>query len=49
MIKIGKLHSNTNGNSHRVRSVLFIIISFLMPIIIEMLLAVCFDSQQENH
>jgi hypothetical protein len=40
MIGIAKLHSNTNGNSHTVRSVLCIIMNLLMPFVIEMLFAV---------
>jgi hypothetical protein len=43
------LHSNTNGNSHKVRCVLFIIMSLHMLIYIEMLFAVSFSTQQENH
>jgi hypothetical protein len=49
MIRIAKLHSITNGNSHIVRSVLCIIISLLMLIVIEMLNAVRFVTQRENH
>jgi hypothetical protein len=49
MIRIAKLHSNANGNSHTVRSVPFIIMSLLMLIVIEMLIAVRFATQRENH
>jgi hypothetical protein len=38
------LHSNTNGKSHTVRSVLCIIMSLLRLIVIEMLFAVHFAS-----
>jgi hypothetical protein len=48
MIRIAEIHSDTNGNSHTVRCVLSIIMSFLMPIVIEMLFAVRFASQREN-
>jgi accessory gene regulator protein AgrB len=47
MIIIAKLHSNTIGNSHTVRSVLCIIMSMLMLIVIEMLFAVRFATQRE--
>jgi hypothetical protein len=43
------LHSNTNGNSLTVRSLLCIIMSLLMLIVFEMLFAVRFASQRENH
>jgi hypothetical protein len=49
MIRIPKLHSNTNGNSHTVIRVLFIIMSLYMLIDIEMLFAVSFATQRENH
>jgi hypothetical protein len=49
MIRIAKLHSNTNKNSHKVRSVYCIIMNLLMAIVIEMLFAVRFASQRENH
>jgi hypothetical protein len=49
MIRIAKLHSNTNGNSHTVRSVLCIIMSLLMAIDIGMQFAVRFAYQRENH
>jgi hypothetical protein len=49
MITNAKVHSNTNGNSHTVRSVLFIIISLYIVIYIEMLFAVSFATQQGNH
>jgi hypothetical protein len=35
MIKIAEIHSNTNGKSHRVRSVLWFIMSFLSPSILK--------------
>jgi hypothetical protein len=47
MIRIAKLHSNTNGNSQTVSSVLCIIMSLLMLIVIEMF-AVRFSSKLEN-
>jgi hypothetical protein len=49
MIRIAKLHSNTNGNSHRVRSVHCIIENLLMQFAIENLFAIRFFSQRENH
>jgi hypothetical protein len=49
MIRITKLHSNTNGNSHTVRSVHCIIEILLVLIAIEMLFAISFVSQRENH
>jgi hypothetical protein len=49
MIRIAKLHSDTNGNSHTVRSVICINMSLLMPVVIEMLFAVRFFSEHENH
>jgi hypothetical protein len=49
MIRFAKLQSNTNGNTHTVRSVLSIIMSLLMLIVIEMLTAVRFATQRENH
>jgi hypothetical protein len=49
MIRIAKLHSNTNGNSQTVRRVHCIIESLLMLIAIEMLFAIRFVSQEENH
>jgi hypothetical protein len=48
MIRIAVLHSFTNGNSHRLRIVVCIIMSFLMIIVIEMLFPVCFASKLEN-
>jgi hypothetical protein len=48
MIRIAKLHSNTNGNSHTVKSVLFIIMSLHKLIVIEMLFAVRFETKREN-
>jgi hypothetical protein len=47
MIRIAEIHSYTNGNSNKGRSVLCILMSFLMPIVIEMLSAVTFASQRE--
>jgi hypothetical protein len=49
MIRIAKLHSNTNGNSHTVRCVHCIIEILLMLIAMEMLFASHFVSQRENH
>jgi hypothetical protein len=49
MIRIAKFHSTTNANSHRVRSVDCIIESLLMLIAMEMLFAIRFVSQRENH
>jgi hypothetical protein len=49
MIRIAKLHSNTNGNCHTVRSVHCVIESLLMLIATEMLFAIRFVSQRENH
>jgi hypothetical protein len=49
MIWIAKLHSNTDGNSHTVRSVHCIFNILLMLIVIEMLFDICFVSQRENH
>jgi hypothetical protein len=49
MIRIAEIHWDTNGNPHTVRSVLCIIMSFLMPIIIEMLFDMRFASQRENY
>jgi hypothetical protein len=37
MIRIAEKYSDTNGNSHTVRSVLCIIVNFLMPFVFEML------------
>jgi hypothetical protein len=48
MIRIAELHSSTNGNNHTVRSALCIIMSLQMLIIIEILIAVRFDSHREN-
>jgi hypothetical protein len=48
MIRIEKLHMNTNGNYHTIGSVHCIIMSFLMLIVIEMLFVVRFASQREN-
>jgi hypothetical protein len=48
MLKIAKLLSNTNGNSHTVISVLCITMSLLMLNVIEMLFAERFASQREN-
>jgi hypothetical protein len=48
MIRIGKIHSNTDGNSHRVRNVLLIIMSLYMLIDIEVLFAVSFGTQRDN-
>jgi hypothetical protein len=48
MIRIGKLHSNTNWNSHTVTSVLCITMSLLMLNVIDMLIAERFPSQREN-
>jgi hypothetical protein len=44
MMMIAELLWDTNGNSHSVRSVLFVIMSFLMLIVIEKLTAVRFAS-----
>jgi hypothetical protein len=49
IIKLAKLHSNTNGNSHTVRSDHCIIISLLMVIVNEMLYAAHFASKPKNH
>jgi hypothetical protein len=49
MIRIGKLHSNTNRNSHTVTSVLSITMSLLMLNVIDMMFAKRFVSQRENH
>jgi accessory gene regulator protein AgrB len=49
MIRIAKLHSKTNGNSHTARSVSCIIMSLIMLIVIEMLFAVNFSSKRDNH
>jgi Na+/proline symporter len=38
MITIAEIHSDRFGNSHSIRCVLCIIMSFLMPIYIEMFL-----------
>jgi hypothetical protein len=48
MIRIAEILSDTNGNNHTVGSVLFIFVSFIMPIVIEMLFAVRFASQREH-
>jgi hypothetical protein len=48
MIRIAEIYSDTNGNPHTVRSVLCIFMSFLMPIVIEMLFDVRLASQSEN-
>jgi hypothetical protein len=49
MLRIAKLHSNTNGNSHTVDNVICIIMSLRMAIVFEMLLFRRFSSQPENH
>jgi hypothetical protein len=49
MIRIGEIYSDTYGNYHRGIIVLCIIMSFLMPVDIEMLFAVRFASQLENN
>jgi hypothetical protein len=49
MIRIAKLHSNTNGNSHTVKRVLCIIMSLPKLIVIEMLFAFRFATKRENH
>jgi hypothetical protein len=48
MIRIAEIHLDENGNAHSVGSVLCIIMSSLMPIVIEMLFAVRFASQRET-
>jgi hypothetical protein len=48
MIMIAEIYLDTNGNSQRGRSVLCIIMSFLIPIVIEILSALRFASQREN-
>jgi hypothetical protein len=48
MIRIADIHLDKNGNEHSVRSVLCIIMSTLMPVVIEMLFAVLFASQRET-
>jgi hypothetical protein len=48
MIRIAKLHWNTNGNSQTVRSVLCITMSLLMLNVIEMLFAEPIASLREN-
>jgi hypothetical protein len=48
MWRITKLHSNTNGYSHTVRSDLCITKSLLMLNVIEMLFAERFASQVKN-
>jgi hypothetical protein len=48
MIRIAEIYSDKNGNYHRGRIVLCIIMSFLMPMDIEMLFAVRFASELEN-
>jgi hypothetical protein len=48
MIRITLIHSDTNGNSHIFKSFLCVIMSLLMPIVIEKLLDVRFASQREN-
>jgi hypothetical protein len=47
MIRIAKLQSNTNGNSHSVRNVLCIIMSFQMAVV-EILLLWRFASEREK-
>jgi hypothetical protein len=49
MIRIAKLHSNTNGNSHTVRSVHCIIEILLILIALEIILAIRFVSIRENN
>jgi hypothetical protein len=49
MTRIAKLHSNSDGNSHTVRSVHCIVEILLMLIAIELLFAIRFVSQRENH
>jgi hypothetical protein len=48
MIWIAKLHSNTNGNSHTVRNVHYIIMSLHMAIVVEILLVGRFASETEK-
>jgi hypothetical protein len=48
MIRITKLHSNTNGNSHTVRNVLCIIMCLHMAIVVETLLVGRFASETEK-
>jgi hypothetical protein len=48
MIRIAKLHSKSNGKTHTVRSDLFIIMSLLLLIVIEMLFAVRLAPQRVN-
>jgi hypothetical protein len=48
MVSVAEIHSDRNGNSHTVRSVLCIIMSFVMPIVNEMLFDVRFASQRYN-
>jgi accessory gene regulator protein AgrB len=48
MIRITKLHSTTNGNSHTVSSVLCIIMSLLMLIFIDIYFEMLFASKREN-
>jgi hypothetical protein len=47
MLSIAKLHSNTNGNSHTVRSVHCVIEILLMLIALEMLFAIRFVSNEK--
>jgi hypothetical protein len=49
MIRITKLHSNTNGYSHTVISVLCITMNFHMLNVIEMMFAERFASQREKY
>jgi hypothetical protein len=49
MIRIAEIHLGTNGNAHSVWIVLCIIMSSLMPIVIEMLFAVHVASQRETY
>jgi hypothetical protein len=49
MIRIAEIHSDTNGNSLTVRSVLCMIMSSLIPNVIEIVFAVLFASQRETN
>jgi hypothetical protein len=44
MVRFAEIHSDKNGNSYTVGSVLCIIMSSVMPIVIEKLFAVRFAS-----
>jgi hypothetical protein len=48
MIRIAEIHLDTNGNAYSFRRVHLIIMSSLIPIIVEMLFAVRFASQRDS-